>query len=181
MNLPLGSRGRDYSSPPALPDSPASAFRASRQGHSFHAFSLVEVVIALGIISFGLLAVIGLMPVGLNTMRDAMDDTAEALIANQITGQALLTSFDELENSFDGTKFYFDDEGQPLDGENNFTRYRVITQIKDPTFPGSGTAPAPVADHLKILEVTIVSSAVANAKNAETNYFNVPIANSGKN
>lgn len=44
------------------------------------AFSLVEVTLALGIIAFALIAILGLVPVAQNTGRDAADDTKIALI-----------------------------------------------------------------------------------------------------
>jgi len=37
-------------------------------------FSLVEVAIALGIVAFGLVAVLGLLPVGLNLAKDSSDE-----------------------------------------------------------------------------------------------------------
>ncbi len=44
------------------------------------AFSLIEVVLALGIVSFALVAILGLMSVGLDSSRDSIDDTAVALL-----------------------------------------------------------------------------------------------------
>src|SRR6266446_4189948 len=45
-----------------------------------HAFSLVEVTLALGIAAFCLLAVFGLMPIGVQTNRNASSQTAAANI-----------------------------------------------------------------------------------------------------
>ena len=45
------------------------------------AFSLVEVVLALGVVSFALLAILGAFPVGLQTGRGAHDETRAAQIA----------------------------------------------------------------------------------------------------
>ena len=45
-----------------------------------HAFSLVEVAIALGIAAFCLLAVFGLMPIGVQTNRNATSQSAAANI-----------------------------------------------------------------------------------------------------
>lgn len=47
-------------------------------------FSLVEVTLAIGIIAFALLAIFALIPVGLNSSRDAIDDTTTSLIAQDI-------------------------------------------------------------------------------------------------
>ncbi len=52
---------------PSLP--PSSGSSASR------AFSLVEVVLALSVVSFGLVAVLGLLPVGLGVQKQAMNQS----------------------------------------------------------------------------------------------------------
>jgi uncharacterized protein (TIGR02598 family) len=44
--------------------------------HRPHAFSLVEVTLALGVAAFCLIAVFGLMPIGLQTNRNATSQTA---------------------------------------------------------------------------------------------------------
>lgn len=44
------------------------------------AFSLVEVVLALGIVSFALVAILGLLTVGLDSSRESIDDTAVSLL-----------------------------------------------------------------------------------------------------
>lgn len=48
---------------------------------SIRGFSLVEVVIAIGVVAFALLAVLGLLPVALGTNRDATQETEAANIA----------------------------------------------------------------------------------------------------
>ena len=48
-------------------------------------FSLVEVVLALGLVSFCLLAIVGLLPVGLKAMKNASGESAAANALNQLT------------------------------------------------------------------------------------------------
>jgi uncharacterized protein (TIGR02598 family) len=48
------------------------------------AFSLVEVVLAIGIASFGLLAIVGLLPVGMKSVQNASEQAAAANVANSI-------------------------------------------------------------------------------------------------
>jgi uncharacterized protein (TIGR02598 family) len=48
------------------------------------AFSLVEVVLALGVISFAIVAILGVFPVGLNTSHSAQDETRAPQIAQMI-------------------------------------------------------------------------------------------------
>lgn len=56
-----------------------------RTKHSFRfGFSLVEVTLALGIAAFCLVAIFGLLPVGLNSNRAAIEQTAAAGVAQAI-------------------------------------------------------------------------------------------------
>ena len=49
-------------------------------------FSLIEVVIAIGIVSFSILAVVGLLPVGLKTVKNANEQAGAANVLNAIAG-----------------------------------------------------------------------------------------------
>jgi type II secretory pathway pseudopilin PulG len=51
---------------------------------SCRAFSLVEVVLALGVISFAIVAILGVFPIGLSTSRSAQDETRAPQIAQTI-------------------------------------------------------------------------------------------------
>jgi Tfp pilus assembly protein PilV len=48
------------------------------------AFSLVEVVLALGVVSFAIVAILGLIPLGLQTSHSSQDETRAAQIAQGI-------------------------------------------------------------------------------------------------
>jgi uncharacterized protein (TIGR02598 family) len=54
-------------------------FRRSDPG-----FSLVEVVIALGIVSFAVLAIVGMLPMALKSAQESMRETDATLIAQRI-------------------------------------------------------------------------------------------------
>jgi prepilin-type N-terminal cleavage/methylation domain-containing protein len=54
------------------------------QRHTPSGFSLIEVVIALGIASFCLITVFALLPIGINTNQNAFEQTAAAGIATAI-------------------------------------------------------------------------------------------------
>jgi uncharacterized protein (TIGR02598 family) len=57
------------------------------------AFTLIEVVMAMAVVSFALLAITGLLPIGLQTMRDSQNDQATGTIANQIRGDLQQIAF----------------------------------------------------------------------------------------
>ncbi len=60
------------------------------------AFSLVEVAMALGIVSFVLLALLGLFSVGFNAGKDSQLDTLQASIAHRTLSVLRTVDFDTL-------------------------------------------------------------------------------------
>jgi uncharacterized protein (TIGR02598 family) len=56
-------------------------------------FSLIEVTLSLAIVSFALFPMVALLPVGLQTVHDSMDQTVSASIAQQIRGELQQVSF----------------------------------------------------------------------------------------
>ena len=57
------------------------------------AFSLIEVVLAIGVVGFGLVVIIGTLPIGLKSVQNAETLQATSNIANQLRGQMQLLSF----------------------------------------------------------------------------------------
>ena len=74
-----------------------------------HGFTLVEVTIAIGIASFSLLSILGLMAVGMNTMRDAIHTSIQATITQEMIASLRQTDFSTV-TSADWQRFY-DDRG----------------------------------------------------------------------
>lgn len=82
------------------------------------AFSLVEISLALGIIAFAFIALLGLLPIGLQTFRTAIDTGNEARIVQSLFSRMLATEFEKMQAlDFENSKeiFYFDEEGMPTD------------------------------------------------------------------
>ena len=57
-----------------------------RRSYRHAAFSLVEVVLALGVVSFAIVAILGVFPVGLSLGHSAQDETRAPQIAQSIFG-----------------------------------------------------------------------------------------------
>ena len=134
---------------------------------------------ALGIISFGLLSVIGVMPTGLTALRQAMDMTVESQIVQQITSKTLLTPYSQLSGSFAGITYYYDDEGtyiQPKDTQTK-ARYKVTTQLGSPTYPGSAslTDATAVPESISTIRIAVVTMPGASG----TNNYVIQVPNSG--
>jgi len=79
------------------PSSPAPRNSIARQRRS--GFSLVEVVLAVGVISFAFVAILGLLPAGLTQFRQAMDNSVASQIAQRILMDAQQSDFDVLIDS----------------------------------------------------------------------------------
>jgi uncharacterized protein (TIGR02598 family) len=107
------------------------------------AFSLVEVVLALGIAAFALLAITGLLPVGVNTQQDSARETAAANLGTAIvsdlwqTGTTGLSARYGVDVTVGGsTVLFLDESGVPVAEPR--AAYRATVWLRLPT----GGAPA---------------------------------------
>jgi len=93
------------------------------------AFSLVELTLAIGVAAFALIAVFGLMPVGVQTNRNATSQTAASnIIASVIADMRATTSATSPQYGITfGTArtLYFDGAGQFTTVLGANSRYRV--------------------------------------------------------
>jgi Tfp pilus assembly protein PilV len=70
-------------------------------------FSLVEAVISIGVVSFAMLGLLGVVPAGLATFQSASNTSAEAAIVRSISEEILRTDYDRLA----ATNWFFDNRG----------------------------------------------------------------------
>lgn len=75
------------------------------------AFTLVEVLLALGIVAFAFMALCGVLPVGLQTYREAMDATYRANIVRVISAELTQAPYSEIDDSLNGRTRFFSDQG----------------------------------------------------------------------
>ncbi|MDQ3622363.1 MAG: Verru_Chthon cassette protein B [Verrucomicrobiota bacterium] len=83
-------------------------------------FSLVEVVLAVGVVAFGVVAIFALIPAGLGVFRQAMDTSVGSQIVQRIASDAAQADFDLLVPPGGAGEFfvlpvrYFDDQGSEV-------------------------------------------------------------------
>lgn len=150
---------------------------AGKCGHSRLArgFSLVEVTLTIGILSFGLISILGLFPVGLRTLHQAADQVTEGQIAQRLGGEMLLTPFTQLETKYAQETYFYSEDGDLL-GDADGARYRATFSLADPVYPGTSEVPAStVVESLRTMQVEIVRLQGEPA----TNRFSIQIPNSG--
>lgn len=137
----------------------------NRQSHFSAGFSLVEVTLALGVAAFCLIALFGLLPLGIQTNQSSTSQTAAASALSSVfadlraTPKTSLTS-PQYDIMFGTAKFlYFDGEGRavtPTD-PNATPHYRVTI-----TFPASPVgAFAPTFVSLKVTWPALVDPATS--------------------
>jgi uncharacterized protein (TIGR02598 family) len=88
------------------------------------AFSLVEVVMAIGLISFVLVGLLGLMSAGLGGIRNASDESSSAMIAKKLVAEIGQNSLDDILVSTFSDR-WFDAEGQEVLETDPFRVYRA--------------------------------------------------------
>jgi uncharacterized protein (TIGR02598 family) len=140
--------------------------------HLSAGFSLVEVTLALGLAAFCLIALFGLLPLGVQTNQSSISQTAAASVLSSVvadlraTPRTSLTS-PQYDITFGTAKsLYFDSEGRavtPTDA-NAIPRYRVT--ITFPPSPAGAFAPTFVT--LKVTWPALVDPATTTADFVET-------------
>ena len=123
-----------------------------------HGFSLIEVTIALGIFAFAMIPIIGLVSSGMKSLRGSMDDAVRGEIVRKVVAEAGRVPYTNL-SSFNGTNFYFDDEGVQQASSNAQTIFVASNSIADP--PSLVTTDPDIA---QLLRVTVRHFADTNNK-----------------
>ena len=129
------------------------------------AFSLVEVVVAIGIITFCLIAILNLLSVGLDAGRKSSDDTVLSSVAAQLA--------DEIKTStnltFPETR-YFDNTGMT----NTPAQSLYTCQIASAPVPGSELTS--VSTNLDRITITFTwpKSAPAASQQSRAFYLTLP-------
>ncbi len=83
------------------------------------AFSLVEVTIAMAIAAVAIVTLLGLIPQGMNTMREAGDEAIQGRIHQQILNTLQMVPFETAGgksplDDYNGKEFYYDAQGEEL-------------------------------------------------------------------
>ena len=145
----------------------------SRKTLSGRAFTLVEVVLALGVVSFGIISMLGLLTVGLKTFHDAMSQTTETEIAQQMANQLQLATFSTISSQSASTNYCFTQEGV-LTNAANAVYFAKINAPSVLTVPG-GSASSTLTTNTLTFVISIWSANSPQTINA----FAIQIANNG--
>lgn len=140
------------------------------------AFSLVEVVLAIGVVSFAMMAVLGTLPVGLKSSQESRGQVATANIARQIQGELQQISFRAdsadtltMQNLAD-TPFYFTLEGTRTEASQAY--YVASFAVTGVSLPGLSIDPA----NARRVTVTVSHPADAPPQDRQESVFSLLLA-----
>ena len=149
-----------YSRANIAPQRGLSPYKANSKG-----FSLVEVTLAVGIVSFVFLTILGLLPTGLRTFTSAIESSVGGQILQRVINEAQQTDFDTLV-SVAPTERYFDDQGNECVAGGAI--YHVNTRITAATALTSTNASA--ATNASLATITLqIAKKPGNLTLAKTN------------
>lgn len=122
--------------------SPTSLARNGNRPNRFdfrNAFTLIEVTMAIGIASFAVLSMLGVMAVGMKTLRGAIDTTVQAQITQGLVASLKQADFSTLTNASSWNRVY-DDRGVVATTEAA-KMYSASVQVSNVTLAGGSVNP----------------------------------------
>lgn len=123
--------------PPAMcphRNSPETGARPRTAG-----FSLVEVVLSIGIVAFAFVAMFGLIPAGLSTFRQAVENSLGSQIVQRLINEAQQTDFTTLIAAPTGPLRFFDDQGNEVTSIQDSIYSAEVTVTAPTTLPNTST------------------------------------------
>lgn len=99
----------------------------------------MEVTIAVSIIAFTCIPLIGMLPAGMKTMRDGQREAISAEIVRALTNELSMSNWSDTNDlqDWESDFRYFDDEGIPLDNKTGATFTAKIDVGEETTLPGA--------------------------------------------
>jgi uncharacterized protein (TIGR02598 family) len=132
----------------------------------------------MGIIVFSMVTMLGLMPVGLETLRESRESIVFTQIAEQVSNDLQQIPFDQVDAYIAAGVLSFDEDGAlsgASTGNENRTIYQVtLAKKSSSTFPGSANA-VDLANNFLTLELSITHT--SRPDSASTTF--VHISNQG--
>ena len=166
---------------------PAERPPRSPRPSSPQAFSLIEVVLALGVLSFSFLVLFNMIPVGLGMMTNSINTTVGSQIVQRITTIARQAKFTELskldrhpgtDNRGEIADYFFDDQGVEMDAAKvmagNYVYTAAVVLLPQSSVPGAGGVQIP---NPQIATINIIIKKNEGTETLRT--VNALIANNG--
>lgn len=160
------------------------------------AFSLIEVVISLGIIAFAFVGLMGLIPPGLSNLDLAIDATVESQILQHISGVARQSTFTALSKdqldlnpgpdshypTHQMADYFYNEQGEELQGDlttkqKNYVYEAAVSSVAGVTLPSSVQSAAAGYVNPQVAMVRVVIT--KRSAPAKLRSYSLLVANNG--
>ncbi|HSI84536.1 MAG: Verru_Chthon cassette protein B [Candidatus Methylacidiphilales bacterium] len=105
-------------------------------------FTLVETVLALGVVAFSMMGILGMLIVGLTSFREAVNATAESQIVQSVSNDILLTDYSFLMSKEYPYTRYFDEQGNEVPSGDTGRYFEAEVEKDAVSAPGVDTTTA---------------------------------------
>lgn len=141
---------------------PAADIRLRVSARCAAGFSLVESALAVALAALAVVALFGILPVGLDSVRNAATMTAEARMLQAVAAEYQMRPWASLKTlqAGDTEDFYFDTQGMRVTASSHDRAFTARASILPDRFlPGA----VEVNDRLKTIELLVTDRPDANA------------------
>lgn len=119
-------------------------------------FTLAEVMIAMGIVASVMVALLGMIPLGVRQVREATNLTISGRIAQEVISNIQQSNWKDIEKTFDKNTFKFDHEGFLIrpDSKEQTATYEARVNLTSSTSINFGETAYP-KDTLRKVLITV--------------------------
>jgi len=133
-------------------------------------FSLIEIALALGVVSFAFVSILSLVPLGMSMFHSAVDISVGTQISQRVVNDLQQADFGTLVNSSQPIR-YFDEQGQEVSSTVGI--YQVNIQVQPSlALPGASTANSNMA-HI-LIQIARNSARISIPKDASNSWVPTP-------
>lgn len=121
-------------------------------------FSLIEIMLAMGVISIAMVGLMGLVPLGLKTFKESVHVTVQSQILQTLISEAQLQDWSGNPAKFEpiAPTRYFDGQGKELEGEVG-AQYKLTYTQEQVTLPGVKSADLPSINMAVNLQLNLLN------------------------
>lgn len=147
---------------PRVTSKAQGAHRSAPLACARRGFSLAEVLLAITITSFALLALVGVLPEGLRSLQNAQRQEAEARIVQHLAAKYQAKAWEDLSQDFGKQDFTdFDANGAFVESNSKEIIYRARTEVMNGLSLPNESAASPYLKRIRVRITNQINSSVA--------------------
>ena len=149
-------------------------------------FTLAEVMIALGIVASVMVAMLGMIPHAITSIRESNSLTVMGRIAQEVISDIQMSDWDQIDQDYKGKTFQYDNEGLSFEGrEGQLPTYEARVELLQERV-SLGTNLEYHTDNMRKISVDVEyipggsPNKDKNIRRRNTKHYNFVVANQNK-